>query len=97
MVKRFNRIEKTKTRIVGRVKNLESTSDASSRTSGKATVVYLDDHDKPSEVTLNLSNDDYQVAMEAHQTGAYVEVIVDLNNAHSKRNTDVCESFVIIE
>lgn len=89
--------ERTKqtTKIVGRIKKLESTPDLSKRTSGKISVVYLDEKDNKKSATINLSKEDYDKALQAHSDGNYVEIAVEQSGA--TKNTLSCESFSIIE
>lgn len=86
----------TKTKIFGRIKKLESIPALSKRTSGKITVVYLDDNEIRRTVTANLNKEDYDKAIEAHSHGNYIEIVGDIHNP-GKRNTSItCESFTII-
>lgn len=86
-----------KTKILGRIKRLESSPDVSKRTSGKITVVYLDENEKKRTVIANLSKEDYDKAIEAHGKGSHVEMIGDLINAGARNTSITCESFNIIE
>lgn len=87
----------TKTKIFGKIKKLESVPDLSKRTSGKITVVYLDDNDMRRTVTANLKKEDYDKAIEAHSRGNHIEIVGDIHNP-DKRNTSItCESFSIID
>ncbi len=87
--------KKQTTKIVGRIKKLESSPDLAKRTSGKITVVYLDDNDNKKTTTVNLSKDDYDRALQAHSEGNHVEITGELTGS---RNTSLtCESFSIIE
>lgn len=89
--------ERTKrtTKIVGRIKKLESSPDLSKRTSGKITVVYLDEKENKKTATINVSKEDYDKAIQAHSEGNHVEITGELTG--SKNNTLTCESFSIIE
>ncbi len=82
-----------KTKLFGRIKKLESSPDVSKRTSGKISVVYLDDNDKKRTATVSLSKEDYYKAIQAHSEGSHVEIIGDLAGS----NILSCESFSIIE
>lgn len=82
-----------KTKIFGRIKKLESSPDVSKRTSGKITVVYLDDKDKKRTATVSLIKEDYDKAIQAHSEGSHVEIIGELSGS----NIMSCESFSIIE
>lgn len=87
----------TKTKILGKIKKLESVPDFAKRTSGKITVVYLNDDDMKSTVTVNLKKEDYDKAIEAHSRGNYIEIIGDISN-HGKRSKSIsCDSFNIID
>ena len=87
----------TKTKILGKIKKLESVPDLAKRTSGKITVVYLNDDDMKSTVTVNLKKEDYDKAIEAHSRGNYIEIIGDISN-HGKRSKSIsCDSFNIID
>lgn len=82
------------TRIVGRIKKLESSPVVENRTKGKATIVYLDEENKLRTVTVQLSKSDYDKAITAHTEGKYVEVVGELNS--SRRTSMICELFSII-
>lgn len=95
-VEKLRETANTKTKIFGKIKKLESVPDLSKRTSGKITVVYLDDSDMRRTVTANLSREDYDKAIEAHSRGNHIEIVGDIHNP-GKRNASVtCESFNII-
>lgn len=81
-------------RIVGRIKKLESSPDLETRTSGKITVVYLDDHDKAGTVTAKLDPNDYRNAISAHENGQYVEIIGELSGRTHKEMK--CTGFSVI-
>ena len=85
----------TATKIIGRIKKLESSPDVQTRRTGKITVVYLDDTDKRKTVTVDLEKSDYDRAIEAHEKGSHVEIIGKLSSG--KRATMTCESFGIID
>ena len=74
----------THTKIVGRVKKLESIPDASKRTNGKVTIVYLDENDSKKTVSVQLAKDDYNKAIEAHESGSHVEVIGEIEDKDRK-------------
>ena len=82
-------------KIVGRIKRLESAPEVAQRTSGKITVVYLDDNGNKKNVVVNLSKEDYDKALQAHSEGNYVEILGELTGTHG--NSLTCESFNIIE
>lgn len=84
-----------KTKIVGRIKKLESSPDVTRRTSGKITMVYLDEDEKKKTVIANLIKEDYDKAIKAHSEGNHVEIIGEFSG--SRTNTITCESFNIIE
>ncbi len=83
------------TRIIGRIKILESSPGVQKRVTGKITVVYLDENDKPKTVTSLLRKDDYDKAIKAHERGYHVEIIGEISGG--KRASMSCESFVVIE
>ena len=87
----------TKTKIVGRIKKLESSPDVSKRTSGKISAVYLDGNDKVKTVTVNLKKEDYDKAIDAHTRGNYVEMIGELTKTGKQNASMVCEGFAVIE
>lgn len=87
----------TKARILGRIKKLESSPDVASRTTGKVTVVYLDEDEKKKNITANLSKEDYDKAIQAHTTGSYIEMIGDITQCKSRNSTMICETFSIVE
>ena len=82
-------------KIVGRIKKLESSPDLSKRTSGKITVVYLDEKENKKTATINVSKEDYDKAIQAHSEGNHVEITGELTG--TKNNILTCESFSIIE
>lgn len=96
-VEKLRRTSDTKTKILGRIKKLESVPDVSKRTIGQITVVYLDKNDKRKTVTAVLSKDDYDRAIDAHSKGNHVEIIGDIKNVGAKNQSISCESFSIIE
>ncbi|MCI8293487.1 MAG: hypothetical protein HFH53_08160 [Hespellia sp.] len=83
------------TKIIGRIKKLESSPDVQKRKKGKITVVYLDEHDKPKIVTANLNKSDYDKAIRAHENGYHVEIIGELSCG--RRASISCETFAVIE
>ena len=87
----------THTKIVGRVKKLESIPDASKRTNGKVTIVYLDENDSKKTVSVQLAKDDYNKAIEAHESGSLVEVIGEIEDNGKRKKLMTAESFSIID
>ena len=87
----------THTKIVGRVKKLESIPDASKRTNGKVTIVYLDEDDKRKTVSVQLTKDDYNKAIEAHESGSHVEVIGIIEENGKRKRSMIGENFSIID
>lgn len=81
-------------RIVGRVKKLESSPDLEKREMGKITLVYLGEDDRKRTVTAKLEKDDYGRAIEAHALGSYVEIEGELTSGRNA--TITCDSFTII-
>lgn len=85
-----------KTKIIGKVKKLESVPDISQRTSGKATIVYLDENDMERIISSNLDKENYNKAIKAHRLGSYVEIVGDIRNT-GKRNVSIqCETFDVV-
>lgn len=83
------------TRIIGRIKKLESSPDVQKRKIGKITVVYLDEDDKRKTVTVNLNKNEYDKAIKAHERGFHVEIVGEISCG---RNASMsCESFAVIE
>ena len=83
------------TRIIGRIKKLESSPDVQKRKIGKVTVVYLDENDKRKTVTVNLNKNEYDKAIKAHERGFHVEIVGEISCG---RNASMsCESFAVIE
>ncbi|MCI8635043.1 MAG: hypothetical protein HFJ05_05530 [Eubacterium sp.] len=83
------------TKIIGRIKKLESSPDVQKRKIGKITVVYLDENDKRKTVTVNLNKNEYDKAIKAHERGFHVEIVGEIS---SGRNVSMsCESFAVIE
>ena len=87
----------THTKIVGRVKKLESIPDVSKRKTGKVTIVYLDEYDNKRTVSVQLSKEEYNKAIEAHESGSHVEVIGEIEDNGKRTRTMICESFMLIE
>lgn len=87
----------THSKIVGRVKRLESIPDASKRTNGKVTIVYLDENDNKKTVRLQLARADYSKAIEAHESGSHVEVIGEIEDNGKRTRLMTVESFSIID
>ena len=87
--------EKNKsTKIMGRIKKLESSPDVEKRTMGKVKLVYLDESNKRKTVTANLEKNDYDNAIVAHTQGKHIEIVCELVSSH---NTIIkCDSFSII-
>lgn len=94
-IKKLKNETKKSTRIIGRIKKLESSPDVQKRTHGKITLVYLDEHDKPKTVMASLNKNDYDKAIKAHEQGHYVEIFGKFSSG--KRASMSCESFVVIE
>lgn len=87
--------EKNKaTKIIGRIKKLESSPDVEKRTMGKVTLVYLDENDKKKTVTAKLEKNDYDKAIDAHACGSHVEIVGEITGGRNA--TITCESFSII-
>ena len=87
----------TKTKILGRIKKLESCPDPEKRNTGKITIVYLNDADKPHTITANLNKADYEKAIEAHGHGNHVEIIGDITNSGKRNASITCESFAVLD
>ena len=85
---------KKATKIVGRIKRMESLPDAKQRKNGKITVVYLNEDDSARQVSAQLEKTDYQRAIEAHENGWYVELVGELSDGHTAEMA--CESFTVI-
>ena len=83
------------TRIIGRIKKLESSPDVQKRKIGKITVVYLDENDKRKTVTVNLNKNEYDKAIKAHERGFHVEIVGEISCGRNDSMT--CESFAVIE
>ena len=83
------------TRIIGRIKKLESSPDVQKRKSGKITVVYLDGNDERKTVTVNLDKNDYDKAIKAHERGSHVEIVGEISGG--RKASMSCESFAVIE
>lgn len=87
--------EKNKsTKIVGRIKKLESSPDVEQRTMGKVTIVYLDENEKKKTVSAKLEKNDYDKAIEAHACGSHVEIVGEITSGRNA--TITCESFAIM-
>lgn len=83
------------TKIIGRIKKLESSPDIRKRKSGNITVVYLDKNDKPKTVTASLDKNEYDKAIKAHERGCYVEMVGEIS--YGKKASMACESFIVVE
>ena len=70
------------TKIIGRIKKLESSPDVQKRKIGKITVVYLDENDKPKTVTANLNKNEYDRAIKAHERGCHIEIVGELSSGN---------------
>lgn len=79
--------------IVGRVKSLTASPDASRRNSGEVSITYLDNNDKAKNIKVNLDADDYNSALEAHQNGRYVQISGNI----LKGKMEKCNSFSVID
>lgn len=86
-----------KTKILGKIKKLESVPDLPKRISGKITVVYLDENGSSRTVTANLNKEDYNKAIEAHSRGDYIEMIGDIHHSGRRSTSFSCEVFNIID
>lgn len=84
-------------KIIGRVKSLTSSPDAEKRTSGRVSVVYLDDNDTGRTVNVDLCKEDYEKALKAHSMGSYVEVFGKFSNNGIQTTSMGCESFNIVD
>lgn len=85
---------KKSTKIVGRIRRLESTPDPDKRTSGMITVVYVDEDDRARTVTARLERSDYNRAIAAHESGSYVELVGELSGRTHREMT--CEGFGVV-
>ena len=88
---------KATTKILGRIRKLESPPDVAKRKVGKITVVYLDENDKPKNVSVQLEKSDYDKAIVAHEKGLYVEIVGDLKRVNNRTSSMSYESFGIID
>lgn len=86
---------KTTTKIIGRIKKLESSPDLEKRKSGIITVVYVDDYDKARTVAVQLNRKDYSQAIEAHENGWYVEVTGEMSGKTHRQME--CRTFDVME
>lgn len=84
------------TKIIGRIKKLESSPDVQKRKIGKITVVYLDENDKPKTVTANLNKNEYDKAIKAHERGFHIEIVGEVSSG-KRPFMPSCESFTVIE
>ena len=96
-ISRLKESKNKKTRVFGRVKALRSAPDLQKRESGRVSVVYLDENDKPKTVTTILDKEDYEKAIEAHSKGLHVEIIGDMTGSRQKSHNIICDSFSIID
>lgn len=71
--------------------------DTSKRTNGKVTIVYLDENDSKKTVSVQLAKDDYNKAIEAHESGSHVEVIGKIEDNGKRKKLMTAESFFIID
>jgi len=67
-----------RTEIIGRVKQLTAAPMVDKRVGGNAIVVFLDENSKPKSVSVHLSKEDYENAVEAHQHGKVVKIVGDM-------------------
>ncbi len=84
------------TKIIGRIKILDSSPDIHKRQMGKITVVYLDENDKRKTVKANLNKNDYDKAIKAHERGSYIEISGEISSGKQPFMSS-CESFSVIE
>lgn len=83
------------TKIIGRIKKLESSPIVEARTRGKVTIVYLDEESNPKTVTVQLDKNSYDKAILAYAEGKHVVVMGEWSSG--KRSTMTCDSFNIID
>ena len=88
---------KATTKILGRIRKLESSPDVAKRKVGNITVVYLDENDKPKNVSVQLEKSDYDKAIVAHEKGLHVEIVGELKRINNRTSSMSCESFGIID
>lgn len=96
-VNRLREETKATTKIIGRIRKLESSPDVAKRKVGKITVVYLDENDKPKNVSVQLEKSDYDKAIVAHEKGLHVEIVGVLKRINNRTSSMSCESFGIID
>lgn len=84
------------TKIIGRIKILDSSPDIHKRQMGKITVVYLDENDKRKTVKATLNKNDYDKAIKAHERGSYIEISGEISSGKQPFMSS-CESFSVIE
>lgn len=82
------------TKVIGRIKKLESRPDAEKRNGGKITIVYVGENNKAQSVTTYLNKLDYEKAIQAHENGRYV-CAVGLMAKKGKFFTMTCDSFSV--
>lgn len=77
---------------IGKISNLDASSDIEKRTNGIVKLVFLNENNKPFTVKVKLSLEDYNQAIEAHSKGKYVRVLGTLSGKDMK-----CTEFSVEE
>ena len=70
---------------IGRISKLHATPDADKRESGIVTLVFIGENENKTTASVNLRNDDYELAIEAHRKGKNVKVVGSISGQKSKR------------
>lgn len=84
-----------RTEIVGKIKQLSAAPTVDQRKNGTVVVVYVGNNNRAKTVSVNLSKEDYENAVEAHQHGSVVKLVGDL--VGSKNNKMENAIFSVID
>lgn len=97
VIRKLREMKSDTTKILGRIKKLESSPDATKRNSGKITIVYPDKNGNMKTIIANLNKEGYEKAIKAHINGNYVEVIGEIEKINSRHSSINPEIFNVIE
>lgn len=73
-----------RTEIVGRIKKLTAAPVVDKRYGGFITVVFVDENNKAKSLSVHLTKEDYDNALEAHHYGKAVKVVGELINKNGR-------------
>lgn len=88
VVDRYKREDEATTNIIeGRISKLNASPNIEERKNGKATLVYINNESKAKKITLDLTKDDYDIAILAHSEGKTIRARGEISGNDMSVNT----------